>query len=206
MTLAPVADLGPAGGPHEDDAFSDLPGAAARSVRAAVSGYRASRVVAVPGHFPGEGAASQDPSLGAATVGLSLGQLRGRDMLPFATVAKHAAAIQLSDSLYAGFDGVTPATLLPRAVAELRRLGFSGVVVSGDLAAATLATGGTAGDAAVAALQAGCDLLWLPGSARDQEDAWRAVVRAIRSGKIRASRVTSALRRVAAMKKAYGIG
>ncbi len=206
MTLAPSADVGVSGGAWEGRAFSDSPGVVGRLARAAVAGYTRARVAAAPGHFPGEGAASQDPSQGAATVGAGIDQLRAQDMRPFAALARSAPAITMSDALYAGFDGVTPATLLPEAVAQLRKLGFRGVVVSGDLSAVTLATGGSVAAAAVDALKAGCDLLFVPGDAADQEAAWSAVVRAVRRGDVPLARVAGALRRIAALKRRFGVG
>src|SRR5205823_15080815 len=100
------------------------PATVAREVRAAVSGYKASSTVAVVGHFPGEGGASQDPAEGPATVGLGLSDLQARDLQPFVAVARQAPAVMLSNALYVAFDGVTPATLLPDAVKLLRDIGF----------------------------------------------------------------------------------
>jgi beta-N-acetylhexosaminidase len=206
LVLAPVADVARAGGPWERIGFADDVATTARLSAAAVAGWQAARVAAAPGHFPGEGAASGDPSLGPATVGLSLGELRAGDVKPFAAVARDAAAVQMSSALYAAWDGVTPATLLPEAVGLLRRdLRFDGVVVSGDLAAAALATGDPIGDVAVQALRAGCDLLWIPGDAADQEAAWRAVVRALRDHRVSAARVGEALRRVSVLRARYGV-
>ena len=205
LTLAPVAHVGVAGGAWDDLAYGDEPATVSRAVRAAVDGYRATRVAPVVGRFPGEGAATQDPSLGPASVGLPIDDLRRNDMRPFAAVARRAPAIQMSPALYAGWDGVTPATLLPEAVRELRRLGFRGLVVSADLSATTLATGGGVGQAAVEALKAGCDLLWVPGDLAAQEDAYRAVLRAIRTGEVAGGHVAAALRRATALKRAYAI-
>jgi beta-N-acetylhexosaminidase len=206
MVLAPDADIGFAGGPWEGIAFSDDPASAAALTAAAVSGWKDGEVAPAPGHFPGEGAASGDPALEAATVGLSLDDLRARDFQPFAAVAAHAPAIQLSSATYVAFDGVTPATLLPDVVDLLREdLKFKGVIVSGDLAAASLAGGEPVASLAVAAVKAGVDLLWVPGDAPDQDAAWRAVTRALRNGEIPASRVADALRRVRALRAAYGV-
>ena len=179
MVLAPDADIALAGGPWEGLAFSDDPARTSAMVTAAVAGWKAGKVAPVPGHFPGEGAASSDPSLEAATVGLSLDELKARDLQPFAAIAKHAPAIQLSAATYVAFDGVTPATLLPEVVALLRdELGFGGVVVSGDLAAASLTGGQSIAELAVRAINAGVDLVWIPGDAAAQDAAWRAVVQA----------------------------
>lgn len=206
MVLAPAADIGFAGGPWEGAAFADEPDAVAADARAAVFGWKDGEVAPAPGHFPGEGAASGDPALEAATVGLTLEELKARDLKPFATIAKHSPAIQLSAATYVAFDGVTPATLLPEVVAMLRKdIGFDGVIVSGDLAAASLAGGQPVADLAVAAVKAGVDLLWIPGDAADQDAAWRAVTRALRTGDIPASRVADALKRVSLLRASYGV-
>ena len=81
--------------------------------------------------------------------------------------------------------------------------GFRGAVVSADLVSATAATGGRVAAAAVAALQAGCDLLLVPGGRRDQEDAcarWSARCGAATSppgGSTRPSAASRRLRRAA---------
>jgi beta-N-acetylhexosaminidase len=206
MVLAPDADIGFAGGPWDGIAFSDDPASAAQLTAAAVSGWKDGEIAPAPGHFPGEGAASGDPAVEAATVGLSLDDLKARDFQPFAAITTHAPAIQLSSATYVAFDGVTPATLLPDVVHLLREdLKFPGVIVSGDLAAASLAGGEPVASLAVAAVKAGVDLLWVPGDAADQDAAWRAVTRALRNGEIPASRVADALRRVRALRAGYGV-
>jgi beta-N-acetylhexosaminidase len=206
MVLAPDADIAFAGGPWEGLAFSDDPATATAMVTAAVTGWKLGKVAPVPGHFPGEGAASGDPALEAATVGLSLDELKARDLQPFAAIAKQVPAIQLSSATYVAFDGVTPATLLPEVVALLRgELGFDGVIVSGDLAAASLSGGESIAQLAVRALQAGVDLLWIPGDVAAQDAAWHAVVRALHNGTIPASRVADALARVSKLRTDYGV-
>jgi beta-N-acetylhexosaminidase len=137
---------------------------------------------------------------------LSLDELKARDLQPFVAIAKHAPAIQLSAATYVAFDGVTPATRLPEVVALLRgELGFGGVIVSGDLAAASLSGGESVAQLAVRALQAGVDLLWIPGDVAAQDAAWRAVVRAVRDGTIPASRVADALAHVSKLRADYGV-
>lgn len=207
LVLAPDADTGSAGGPWEGRAFSDDAGGVAAQAQAAVTGWMRGGVAPAPGHFPGEGGASGDPALEPATVGLSLDELRQRDLRPFAAVAQRAPAMQLSAAMFVAFDGVTPATLLPDAVTLLRRdLRFRGVVVSGDLAAASLATGRSVADAAVAALAAGCDLLWIPGGPGDQEAAWHAIVRAVQRGELPQARLADALRRTDQLRARYRVG
>ncbi|HEX8122751.1 MAG TPA: glycoside hydrolase family 3 N-terminal domain-containing protein [Solirubrobacteraceae bacterium] len=208
MVLGPSADLAIGGGPAEDRGFTDDPPKDAAFVEAAVSGWKEARVVVAPGRFPGEGGASQDPLFGAATVGLSVEELEERDVEPFAAAVRAGAdAIQMSAALYAAWDGVTPATVLPEAIRFLRTsTGFDGAVVSADLVAATGATGGGVARAAVEALRSGCDLLVLAGGREEQEAAYRAVLGAVRRNEIPRARFLEAVRRVAALKKAAQAG
>jgi beta-N-acetylhexosaminidase len=169
--FAPRADVGYAGGPAEQTAYSSDPAAVAMLSAAAAAAWRAAGVMPIAGHFPGEGSASRDPAEGAATVGLSLQDLR-RDVAPFAGAARAGApGIQVSDSM------------------------------SGDLVAATAATGSSVAQAAVDALRAGADLLYVPGDAANQEDAYRAVLDAVKRGRISRQRLAEALLRVSALKR-----
>lgn len=205
VNLAPNADIAVAGGPGQGRAYSDSSVKVTTAIKAAVAGYRDAGVVAAVGPFPGDGGASQDPSAGPAPVGLSMNDLRDGDMVPFNAVANGgvaAAAIQMSNAIYNAFDSVTPATLLPEAVKELRgRLAFRGAIVSADLVATTATTGGGVGEAAVDALKAGVDMLVVPGGRAQQDEAYRAVVSAVRSGEVPASRVVSALKRIAELRR-----
>jgi len=205
MNLAPNADIAVAGGPGQGRAFSDSAAKIASAVGATVAEYNSAGVAAAVGPFPGTGAASQDPDAGPAPVGLSLEALRKNDLKPFAAVANgsdKAPAMQMSNAIYVAFDGVTPATVLPEAIRELRdRLDFDGAIISADLVATTATAGGSVGEAAVAALKAGVDMLVIPGGRAQQDEAYRAVVAAVRSGAISPGRVVAALERIAALRR-----
>jgi beta-N-acetylhexosaminidase len=204
VNLGPNADIAVAGGPAQGRAFADSPAKVASAVKTSVAAYNRAGVVAAVGPFPGDGAASQDPNAGPGPVGLGLDDLRDGDMVPFAAVASGrnaAPAVQMSNAIYVAFDGVTPATILPDAVKELRdRLNFDGAIVSADLVATTATTGGSVGEAAVEALKAGVDLLVVPGGSAQQDDAYRAVVAAVRSGAISSGRIVDALKRIAKLR------
>jgi beta-N-acetylhexosaminidase len=205
MTLAPNANIAVAGGPGQGRAFSDRVSVVTSAVRAAVNAYKSVGIVSAVGPFPGDGGAAQDPDEGPAPVGLGLEQLRSADMKPFEAVAAGRAAapaMQMSNAIYVAYDAVTPATLLPEAYEELReRLDFKGAIVSADLTATTATSGGNVGDTAVEALKAGADLLIVPGGRAQQDEAYRAVVAAVRSRDIPAPRVVEALERVAELRR-----
>lgn len=206
MTLAPEADLAFATGPAIGRAFGESPRRVAALALASARAYRGAGVATAVGHFPGQGAASQDPLAGPATVGLDLAALRAADLRPFRAVAGTTPAMLMSNASYVAFDGVTPASLSPDAIALLRsELRFRGVVVADDLGAAASIGGSSVGRAAVDALRAGADLLLVPGDAAAQDEAYRAVLTAVRRGRLPRARLAEALDRVLALKRAFAL-
>jgi beta-N-acetylhexosaminidase len=206
MTIAPLADVDTPGGALSGRLFSSDPVTVGRFSVAAVNGYRGAGMISAVGHFPGSGGASADPDQMTATVGGSLTELRGRDLVPFAAVAPLAPVIVMSNAAYVAFDGVTPASLLPQAVALLRHeYGFGGVVMSDDLDATLSATGSDPGTSAVQALKAGDDLLYITGPPNEHTAAYDAVLAAAqRSSSVR-TMVRDALLRDLTLKVRYGI-
>ena len=203
--LAPAADVGYSAGPADGLAFSDDPARVARAARASVAGWRAGGVVTAPGHFPGQGAASQDPLDGPASVGVGRGRHPALDLVPFRAIARRAPAIVVSSAAFAAYDSVTPAALTPAITKALLReqLGFAGVAISDDLDGVAAATGTTVADAAVAALRAGIDLLYVPDPAEAEPAYGRSS--AVRAKTLDARRVREALLRVLALKRAQGL-
>jgi beta-N-acetylhexosaminidase len=60
-------------------------------------------------------------------------------------------------------------------------------------------------DAAVAAIKAGADMVYISGAASDQESAYTAVLNGVHSGQIPEKRVREALLRVLLTKQVYGL-
>ncbi len=207
MTLAPVADVDVADGAFSDRLFGTDPPAVARFTMAALSGYARAGEIAAVGHFPGQGSASTDPDTTPdATVGGSLATLRASDLVPFAAVVARAPVIEMSNATYAAFDGVTPASLLAPAVALLRNeLHFPGVVLSDDLDATLAIPGSTPGSAALSALHAGDDLLFISGAPSDHAAAYGGVLAAARREPAVRALVHQALLRDLTLKARYGL-
>jgi beta-N-acetylhexosaminidase len=112
----------------------------------------------------------------------------------------------MSNAVFAAFDGVTPASLLAPAVALLRNdLHFQGVVMSGDLDATLNATGASAGQAALSALNAGDDLLYITGSPSEHAVALHGVIAAAQKSATVRELVHQALLRVLTLKARHGL-
>ena len=106
--------------------------------------------------------------------------------MPFrAAIEAGAPAVLLSHGLYAADDFVVPGSLSRRITTDLLRdeLKFKGVAITDDLADPPITALGTVPDAAVKAVRAGADMLYVSGPAGDQQAAYVAVLRAVRSGR-----------------------
>jgi beta-N-acetylhexosaminidase len=189
-------------------AFSDDPELVASYAAALVRTYRDKRVFAAVKHFPGLGSASQSTEAGPANVGLSLDELANRDLVAFrAAFRAGAPGVVISNGLYAPDDFILPGSLSKSITTDLLReeLRFEGIAITDDLADPSVTALGTVPDAAVQAVKAGADMVQISGSPGDQQAAYVAVLRAVRSGEIPPERLDEAVLRVLNGKRDYGL-
>jgi beta-N-acetylhexosaminidase len=209
LLLGPVVDVGlEDGGAVGARAFSDDPERVARYGAAVVREFAEAGVLAAPKHFPGLGAANQPTEEGPASVGLTVEELGGRDLIPFQAVIRAGTpAIVLGHGVYATDDFVTPGSLSPTIATDLLRgrLRFRGVAITDDLASPAITAVMSVPDAAVAALRAGADVLVISGPRGEQEAAYTAVLNAVRRGDVPRSRVDQAVGRILAAKRRLGL-
>jgi beta-N-acetylhexosaminidase len=207
--LDPVIDVGiESGSALGARIYSDDPGEVSAYADAVVRAYREERLFGAVKHFPGLGSADQSTEFGPATVGLDLEQLRERDLQPFrAAIEAGAPAVLLSHALYPVSDFTRPGSLTREIATDLLRgeLGFQGVAITDDLADPAITSSFSVPDAAVAALKAGADLVYISGPVGDQQAAYTAVQQAARSGDIPRRRLNEALLRALEAKEDYGL-
>jgi beta-N-acetylhexosaminidase len=173
-----------------------------------VRAYREEHVFSAAEHFPGLGATDQSTEEGPATVGLGLDELRQRDLIPFeAAIDAGVPGVLIGHALYPFNDFTLPASLSRQVASDLlrRELRFKGVAITDDLADPAITTIETVPDAAVQALRAGADMLYISGGAGDQEAAYVAVVRAVQRGRVPRRRLDQAIGRILVAKQNYDL-
>ncbi|HEY8515270.1 MAG TPA: beta-N-acetylhexosaminidase [Candidatus Binatia bacterium] len=204
--FAPVLDVdsNPANPVIGDRSFGPRPGVVARLGIAFARGLEEAGILPCGKHFPGHGDTDLDSHLALPEVRRTLRQLRRVELAPFRrAIAAKLPLLMTAHVRYTALDPDLPATLSKRILRGLlrRELGFRGAIVSDDLSMHALDGVGSIGDIAVAAFQAGCDLLLACQSLEAGREAAAALTRAIRSGRIPESRVVDAQRRVAAIRR-----
>ena len=203
MDLAPVLDTAsPTDGVADEDSrsFSQDPRVAAAYSVAFADGLRSAGIVPVVKHFPGLGHANADTDLGPA-LDPPLSQLEADDVLPFqAAVAAKLPVVMVGHPQVPGLSGDVPASLAAATYRFLREdLHFNGVALTDDLDAGAISQAGYSRPAAaVAALEAGADMVmidasqWLPTLA--------AVEQAVSSGALPLAQIDASVERILAAK------
>ncbi len=169
----------------------------ADTVVAAVDGYLSGGVVPAVKHFPGHGSVTTDSHEALPVQSAKLADLARRDFIPFAQAVRAGAPMVMMAHISVGEWGGGPAATNPNAYGYLRdTLDFTGVVVTDALNMGAITASYKVGEAEVAALAAGADLLLLP---RDPEVARKAIVAAVESGAVARERLDEAIARVSVL-------
>lgn len=181
--------------------FGTDPAAVARHIGAWVRGHEGAGIAVSAKHFPGHGDTAQDSHLALPVIDADLETLRARELVPFrAAIEAGARTIMTSHILIPQVDAEFPATHSRRILQGLLReeLGFDGVIVSDalDMKGASGIHG--IPEAAVRALDAGCDLLCIGTENTDSElgEIEDRVLAAIADGRLSIERVLEAALRV----------
>jgi beta-N-acetylhexosaminidase len=214
VDLAPVLDVDGGVGPnaHNPDgrrSFSADPAVVSTYGAAFMTGLVQAGVTPVVKHFPGLGGATANTDYGPAdTKPLSALQVNG--LPPFrAAIAAGAPAVMMSNAIVPGLTP-RPAAVSAAATQGLLRgqLGFHGLVITDGLSANAISDAGfTVADAAVAAIEAGADMVLFGSTLTPAQTALLApenvasttgqiigaIVTAAQSGKLSADRLDQAV-------------
>ena len=164
MNMAPVVDVR-RGEPerHLDGRiFSEDPEKVALLGQCVVRSLQESGVMAVAKHFPGLGRATLDPHHHLPTIEAEIKEIEETHLPPFrAAIEQGVSAVMTSHALYPALDPEYPGTLSHKIVTGLLRekLGFEGLIVTDDLEMGAIKRGWGVAKGAVAAFEAGNDLL-----------------------------------------------
>ncbi len=206
LDFAPVADVNtnPQNPVIGDRAFSSQPRQAAQMASAMAEGLAQEGIIPVFKHFPGHGDTAEDSHSGIAVTYKTAQEMESCEWIPFSQVPEgawvmvgHIAAPEITGDL-------TPASLSPALVTGVLReqLGFEGLVVTDSLAMGAITQEYTPGQAALEALNAGCDLLLMPAGL---EEAFEAVVTAVENGTLSQEQLDQSVERILEYKLEYGL-
>ncbi len=212
LNFAPVMDVNtnPSNPIVGARAFGDSPGLVAALGLAYIRGLQEAGVAATAKHFPGHGDTTVDSHLGLPRVDHDRARLEAVELAPFAAAARAGVAgIMTAHIVYPALDpsGV-PATLSAPILSGIlrERWGFGGLVFTDSMSMRAIADHYGMGDAAVAAVRAGCDAVLALGEDAAQQEILDRLAAAIERGEIAGARFAETRARVAAAAGRWGVG
>jgi beta-N-acetylhexosaminidase len=214
MNYAPVVDVNcnPANPVIGVRSFGSSPEEVARLGTAQIAPYREAGVICVAKHFPGHGDTDVDSHIGLPIVRHDRARLDAVELYPFrAMVREGVPAVMTAHVEVPALDpSGLPATLSAPILGVLRdEMKFSGLIITDSMGMGAIVQGWGLEEAAILSFLAGSDIL-LFGADKGHEPAeqdgiHRALVAAVRSGRIPLERLDGAVRKILTVKKDYGI-
>ena len=208
LDLAPVADISSVENSYMGDrTYGSDAQTASPYVVSMIQGLKEQKVSACLKHFPGNGATTQDPHTGIATSDRTAEQFRAEEFAVFqAGIDAGVDMIMISHmeapALTVGStEPYVPCSLSKAVITDILRgeLGFDGVIITDALNMGAISDYFSSEEAAIYALQAGCDMLLMP---ENFEEAYNGVMEAVKNGTISEERIDDALRRIYRIKYA----
>jgi beta-glucosidase-like glycosyl hydrolase len=209
VNFAPIADVNNnARNPVINTrAFGEAPDQVGRLAAAYIGGLHAGGMLATLKHFPGHGDTDVDSHLGLPIINQPRERLDQVELAPFrAGIAAGADAVMTAHIQLPALDPAefSPATLSRPIVSGLLRgeLKFDGLVYTDSMGMDAIARRLTPGEAAVAAIKAGNDIVL---HSPDDAAAVAAIKAAVSSGEIPAAQVDASVRRILRAKARLGL-
>jgi beta-N-acetylhexosaminidase len=180
--------------------FGEDPHQVGDLVTAYIRGARANGMMTTVKHFPGHGDTATDSHLGVAQVTGDMARLQSVELPPFQkAIAAGVDSVMVAHVSVPSLDpdpnhvATTSSTIVTGLLKN--QLGFKGIVVTDalDMAGLTRLYGNHIGRAAVAAFQAGNDLLLIPA---DLNASYQAMLAAVRSGEISTARLDASVLKI----------
>ena len=206
LDFAPVADVNtnpynPVIGNRSFSSDSEIAGEMAAAM---AEGLRENGIIPTFKHFPGHGDTREDSHAGLAVSRKTLEELQECEFLPFQQ-AQNTDLVMVGHIALPNVTGdMTPATLSKEIVTGILKdqLGFDGLVITDAMNMGAITNAYTSAEAAVLALQAGCDLILMPDNFKE---AFDGVVAAVEDGTLSTEWLHQTVKRILAFKIAQGI-
>lgn len=153
-----------------------------------LAGLAESGILGCGKHFPGLGSGCLDSHLTMPRIEKDAALLWGQDLFPYRALAARLPMVMVAHAAYPalnpGSSQTNPGQLLPASLSRnvvsgllKGRIGYQGLVLCDDLEMEGVLEDRSIGEAAVAAVRAGCDMLLVCRQAANVRAAFEAVVR-----------------------------
>ena len=181
--------------------FSSDPQLVTEMAASELRGLNEQGIIGMYKHFPGHGGTTDDSHEGYAYVDDTLEELKSGAFVPFQDgIDNGIQVIMVSHISCPNVTGDnTPATLSKMMITDILRndMGFDGMVITDAMNMGAITARYSSSQAAVAALNAGVDMLLMP---EDFQSAYQGVLDAVKDGTVSEERIDESVRRILELK------
>lgn len=208
LDFAPVLDVNsnPKNPVIGDRSFSNNPQIVSELGIQTMKGLASQQVIPVIKHFPGHGDTSVDSHLALPKVEKSLKDLNETELIPFkAAIESGADVVMVAHILLPKIDQNYPSSMSKEVITGILReqIGFDGVVMTDDMTMGAIANHYNMGQAAVAAVKAGNDIVLMAHGFSNVTSAIEAIKAAVNNGEISEAQINESVRRIIHLKQKY---
>ena len=198
LDFAPVADVADAASSKLGErVFGSDAQAVGDMVSNVVEGIEGVGVSSCLKHFPGIGEAEGDTHAGRVETTRTLEEMRNSEFIPFKSGIEAGADFVMVSHITASAvdEEAVPSSLSKVLISDVLRneLGFQGVIITDALDTGAITEYYTSEQAAVMAIEAGADMLFMP---EDFSAAYDALLAAVQEGTISEDRINESLERI----------
>lgn len=207
LDLAPVADIytNPNNQVIGSRAFGTTSSVVSKMVDGAIDGFHAEDMMCCLKHYPGHGDTSADTHTGKVYVKKSWNSMKKRELVPFIDNMDDTDMIMASHIRCTGvLENAAPASCSYTMITKKLRkeLGYNGVVITDGMGMKAVSGSYSSKEAAIKSIKAGCDIILCPVNF---ENAYNGVLKAVKRGEIKESRIDKSVLRILELKLKYGI-
>jgi beta-N-acetylhexosaminidase len=204
VDFAPVLDLRAPGSIVVERSLSANPEEVSRLAGAFIEELSKRGIVGCTKHFPGLGGAVTDPHFALPRIEKNRRQLQQEDVAPFAALFEASGMLMMSHAHYPGLgdEKPVPASVSSRVIEGFlrKKLGYQGVVITDDLTMGAITGFGLTPDLFLRAFEAGNDMFLFSQSTPLVEDAFKTILRAVRSSLPLRKRLDESVERILTLK------
>ena len=185
-----------------DRSFGTDPNIVAEMAWAYSEGLNNNGVLATYKHFPGHGGTIEDSHSEYAYSYKTLDELKEMELIPFQSGSQNGVDFimisHISTPEVTGGD--IPASLSKLWVTDILRkeMGYEGIIITDSLAMGAVSNNYTSSEAAIKAVEAGCDMLLMPSNFKV---AYQAVIESVKNGQISQERIDESVKRIVTAKQ-----
>lgn len=173
-----------------------------------MKGIRSENLIPVVKHFPGHGDTSVDSHLELPLVLNDLTRLNKIELVPFKNAIKeYADMVMVAHILVQKIDPNYPASMSKPIITDLlrKKCGFGGVVISDDMTMGAIAKNYKLKDAAVRAVNAGCDIILVGHGMDNVITVYNSIYSAVKNHTISEDTINRSVYRILTLKNKYKI-